>query len=94
MHPVGKKKPNELKLYDMTGNVWEWCWDWYHNHNYGKTETTLTNPRGPSIVKGGKYIVIRGGAWNNGEYKCAVYNRSLRHAQRDDCFDIGFRIAL
>ncbi len=59
-HPVGQKKPNELGLYDMSGNVWEWCWDWYdwnyYSHSPGK------NPMGPDAGSG---RVLRGGSWGN-----------------------------
>jgi formylglycine-generating enzyme required for sulfatase activity len=58
--PVGKKKPNTLGLYDMSGNVLEWCWDWYSDSYYKKPEKT--NPKGP--VKGEQRIV-RGGCWDS-----------------------------
>lgn len=56
--PVGLKMPNELDLYDMTGNVWQWCSDWYSDDYY--LHSPAENPLGPSSGEG---KVARGGSW-------------------------------
>lgn len=58
-HPVGEKKANAFKLYDMGGNTWEWCSDWYGNKYYAVSAER--NPKGP---ESGLLRVLRGGSWN------------------------------
>ncbi len=56
-HSTGSKKPNELRIYDMSGNVWEWCWDWYTN---SYSDGAGNNPKG---VEFGVERCRRGGSW-------------------------------
>lgn len=58
-HEVGELNPNELGIYDMSGNVWEWCRDWYQADYYEKAP--LRNPKGPQDQL--NYKLLRGGAW-------------------------------
>lgn len=70
-HTVGTKSPNELGLYDMSGNVWEWCQDWYSKYAYLNSDSV--DPKGPSR---GTYHVERGGSWVDEAKFCRVSCRS------------------
>ena len=83
-HAVGTKSPNELGIYDMSGNVWEWCQDWYGSYGSG----SQTNPQGPSSAS---RRVIRGGSWGNLARDCRV---SYRYAPVNRFINLGLRLAL
>ncbi len=86
-HVVAQKISNELGLYDMTGNLWEWVWDW-HDGNYYQS-SPADDPRGPAT---GSYRVMRGGAWYNYGNYATVYTRQNHHVGfRQN--SVGFRVA-
>lgn len=86
VHPVMKKLPNELGLYDMTGNVSEWCQDWFAPY-YLATEP---DPKGPAT---GEERVLRGGSWDNCEDNRHISYRL--HRAPDYVFsDCGLRLAM
>jgi len=84
-HPVGELDPNELGLYDMTGNVWEWCNDWYGDYYIN---SATVDPTGPVA---GSYRVCRGGGLNS--IRCYVSSRN--HLEPGNMYaDLGLRLAL
>ena len=87
-HRVAQKKPNELGLYDMTGNVWEWCMDRFSSKYYSKS--SKKNPQGPAI---GESRVLRGGCTANDARYCRLSCRGFRKSIHK-IFGVGLRLML
>ena len=86
VRPVGTKQPNELGIYDMSGNVVEWCNDLYGDYS----KDSQDNPTGPSS---GYARVLRGGCWCDDADSCRVACRERTYPSNND-FPVGFRVVL
>jgi formylglycine-generating enzyme required for sulfatase activity len=85
-HSVGTKRPNELGIFDMSGNVQEWCWDWHDREYYSKSP--LMNPSGPAM---GTLRILRGGSFFSRAIEAEVSFRSTCKPTFKSS-QIGFRL--
>lgn len=87
-HPVAQKQANELGLYDMSGNVYEWCQDWYSSNYY-----SVSPSANPCNTTGTSDRVWRGGTWLHVGKNCRVTSRK-HYASGPNSSDLGLRLAL
>jgi sulfatase modifying factor 1 len=87
VRPVGQKAPNQLGLYDMSGDLWEWCQDYFHR------DTDKVPKDGRACEDVSNFRVLRGGCHNNGPMHCtATWRYEIEPDYKDGC--IGFRLAV
>lgn len=85
-HPVGTKKANELGLFDMSGNIFEWCYDWHEPY----PKELVTNPSGPVT---GKVKGLRGGSLESESKRCRIAKRGGNYPDYHNLYN-GFRLVL
>ena len=87
-HPVGQKRPNAWRLYDMLGNVCEWCADWYDEKHYAATPHTIDLP----VPVGASDRILAGGTWRNAAWCCRPVKRFWGYPEYRG-YAVGFRVA-
>jgi formylglycine-generating enzyme required for sulfatase activity len=97
-HPVGQRKANELVIYDMSGNVWEWCLDDWHDSYQAKPDRLKNNGNEPwgnvnTNTNDHPYRMLRGGSWGSHAYKCRSASRNFDNVTMRSHF-YGFRVVL
>jgi formylglycine-generating enzyme len=91
--PVGLKQANQMGIFDMSGNVFEWCIDWFSGSEYYKECKKSGLSINPQGSKKGSSRVCRGGSWGVVAWDCQPYSRFF-YSPIERNYHLGFRLAL